>query len=88
MPNNTTSTFLGMHPVLAVKDLAKDLDYYQQQLEFSLSWQWGEPASRAGVRRDGIEIQLVNKLLTYNSHGEWDDLSDSHRTTSCHSLDQ
>jgi uncharacterized glyoxalase superfamily protein PhnB len=49
-----------MQPVLAVDDLAKDLSYYVEQLGFTVSWKWEEPAVRAGVARDGLELQLVS----------------------------
>ena len=36
-----------------------DMTYYRDQLGFEISWQWGDPPVRAGVCRDGLEIQLV-----------------------------
>jgi uncharacterized glyoxalase superfamily protein PhnB len=48
-----------MSPVFAVRDMGEALTFYVSQLEFDLSWQWGEPVTRAGVFRDGFEIQLV-----------------------------
>lgn len=50
----------GMQPVFAVGVLSEDLSYYRDQLGFAVSWQWGEPAVRAGVVRDGLELQLVS----------------------------
>jgi predicted enzyme related to lactoylglutathione lyase len=50
----------GMQPVLAVGVLSENLSYYREQLGFTVSWQWGEPAVRAGVARDGLELQLVS----------------------------
>lgn len=50
----------GMEPVLAVGGLAENLSYYRDQLGFTVSWQWGEPAVRAGVVRDGLKLQLVS----------------------------
>lgn len=52
--------FTGMQPVLAVVDLSADLSYYVEQLGFTVTWRWGEPAVRAGVARDGLELQLVS----------------------------
>jgi uncharacterized glyoxalase superfamily protein PhnB len=52
--------FTGVQPVLAVDDLARDLSYYVEQLGFTVAWKWGEPAVRAGVARDGLELQLVS----------------------------
>ena len=50
----------GMQPVLAVDDLSADVRYYVNQLGFSLDWTWGEPPVRAGLVRDGFELQLVS----------------------------
>lgn len=52
--------FMGMQPVLAVTVLSTDLEYYQEQLGFEIAWEWGEPAVRAGVVRDALELQLVS----------------------------
>lgn len=52
--------FTGMQPVLAVSALSEDLDYYRERLGFTISWKWGEPMVRAGVVRDGLELQLVS----------------------------
>ncbi len=59
---STPIRFTSIHPVLAVSDLEGALAYYRDRLGFSVSWQWGDgsgPAVRAGVERDGLEIQLV-----------------------------
>ena len=55
-----TCTILHVHPIFPVDDLALELEYYQQKLGFEVSWLWGDPPSRAGVLRDGIELQLVS----------------------------
>jgi len=52
--------FTGMQPVLAVNDLAADLNYYIEQLGFSVAWSWGDPPVRVGVTRGGFELQLVS----------------------------
>ena len=49
----------AMSPVLAVDDLRAALDYYRDVLGFDVTWTWGDPASRAGVTRDGFELQLA-----------------------------
>ena len=54
------SSFLKVFPVLAVDDLTAALDYYHDKLGFSIAWEWGEPATRAGVARDEIEVQLLS----------------------------
>ena len=52
--------FTGVQPVLAVVDLSADLSYYVERLGFEVTWRWGEPPVRAGVARDGLELQLVS----------------------------
>jgi len=47
-----------LFPVFAVSDLDESLNFYKKKLGFSINWIWGEPSTRAGVGRDGIEIQL------------------------------
>jgi hypothetical protein len=56
---NTTVAFTSVHPVLAARHLSQDLAYYTDKLGFAVSWQWGDPPARAGVCRDGLELQLV-----------------------------
>jgi uncharacterized glyoxalase superfamily protein PhnB len=45
-------------PVFAVRDIDEALNFYVEKLGFSIAWTWGEPAHRAGVAFNGIEIQL------------------------------
>jgi uncharacterized glyoxalase superfamily protein PhnB len=45
-------------PVFAVNNLGVALEYYRDKLGFTIAWTWGEPASRAGVALDDIEIQI------------------------------
>jgi uncharacterized glyoxalase superfamily protein PhnB len=47
-----------LFPVFAVGNLDEALAYYRDKLGFTIAWTWGEPATRAGVVRDDIEIQL------------------------------
>jgi uncharacterized glyoxalase superfamily protein PhnB len=47
-----------LFPVFSVRNLDVALGYYQEKLGFSLAWTWGQPATRAGVTLDDIEIQL------------------------------
>lgn len=54
------TTFLSVHPVLAAEDLAAALAYYRDKLGFTVAWQWGSPPFRAGVTRDGLELQLTS----------------------------
>jgi uncharacterized glyoxalase superfamily protein PhnB len=46
-------------PIFAVNDLEVAMRYYRDNLGFTIAWTWGEPAQRAGVVIDDIEIQLV-----------------------------
>jgi predicted enzyme related to lactoylglutathione lyase len=57
--SNGRAEFTSVHPVLAVHDLGREIAYYVETLGFTLSWEWGEPPVRAGVQRDGLELQLV-----------------------------
>ena len=52
--------FESVSPVLAVRDLEADIAYYIERLGFAVSWRWGDPPVRAGVTRDGLELQLVS----------------------------
>ncbi len=47
-----------LFPVFAVTDLRDAMAYYQDRLGFTVSWTWGEPATRAGVTLGDVEIQL------------------------------
>lgn len=49
---------LKLFPVFAVEDLGAALNFYVDQLGFSIAWQWGQPVHRAGVALGNIEIQL------------------------------
>ena len=49
----------AMSPVLRVNDLQVAADYYRDVLGFEVTWTWGDPSSRAGVARDGFEVQLA-----------------------------
>ncbi len=58
----------NIHPVLPVKNVRNALDYYVNQLGFSLGFKdSGEDPKYGGVRRDGIEIHLQ-----WHDEKEWD----------------
>ena len=59
VPSEDEVAFTSVHPVLAVIDLGVALAYYRDCLGFDVTWQWGDPPVRAGVSRDGLELQLV-----------------------------
>lgn len=46
-------------PILAVRDLAEALDYYQRVLGFRMGWTWGEPVRLASLCRDRVEVNLA-----------------------------
>jgi uncharacterized glyoxalase superfamily protein PhnB len=45
-------------PVFAVRDLDEAVRYYCDVLGFAEAWRFGEPAHRAGVKLDQVEIHL------------------------------
>jgi uncharacterized glyoxalase superfamily protein PhnB len=47
-----------LFPVFAVSNLDVAVAYYQEKLGFNLAWTWGQPATRAGVALDDVQIQL------------------------------
>ena len=51
-------TLTLMNPVLAVDDIEASVAYYGEKLGFDKTWSWGEPIVRAGVARNGYELQL------------------------------
>ncbi|HYJ79535.1 MAG TPA: glyoxalase superfamily protein, partial [Longimicrobiaceae bacterium] len=58
-PDLAPTVFETVNPVLAVRNLQEALAYYADALGFRVAWTWGDPAVRAGVARDGVELQLV-----------------------------
>lgn len=46
-------------PILGVRNLDQATAYYRDALGFTIGWTWGEPAQRAGLVLDDIEIQVV-----------------------------
>ena len=49
---------MHIFPVFAVADLEEAVEFYCAKLGFERVWSFGEPAHRAGVAKDGIEIHL------------------------------
>lgn len=64
----TAVSFTSLTPVFTVDDVAAALDHYTRVLGFTVAWTWGEPAERAAVRRDGVEIML-SRRGTADDHG-------------------
>lgn len=57
---NESPRFIHVSPVLSVNNLESELEYYVEKLSFEVAWRWGDPLARAGVQRDGLELQLVS----------------------------
>lgn len=58
-PENRPYSLRSIEPIVSVLELGAAIEYYTNQLGFELRWKWGEPAIRAGVGLDDIELQLV-----------------------------
>lgn len=54
----TMSRATKLYPVFAVRDLREAIAYYRDKLQFSVTWTWGDPPTRAGLALDEVEIQL------------------------------
>jgi uncharacterized glyoxalase superfamily protein PhnB len=52
------STMCSMTPILAVSDLKRALDFYQQVMGFEVGWIAGEPPRMASVCREPVDIML------------------------------
>ena len=61
-------SFDSVTPVFTVDDLSAALDFYVQDLGFSIAWTWGTPPDRASVRRGNVEIMLSTRGLV-DMHG-------------------
>jgi len=48
-----------VHPALRVRDLETALDYYTNQLGFRFDFDWGDPATFAGISLDKVQIFLA-----------------------------
>ncbi len=55
-PSSRAALRLG---VLAAGDTPRALDSHRDVLGFEVTWSWGDPILRAGVARDGFELQLA-----------------------------
>ena len=49
---------MQLFPVFAVADLEAAVEFYCVGLGFEKMWSFGEPAYRAGVAKEGVEIHL------------------------------
>jgi uncharacterized glyoxalase superfamily protein PhnB len=48
----------GINPILSVRDVAASVRHYQGVLGFRCDFTWGDPATFAGISRDGVEIMF------------------------------
>src|SRR6185312_15123789 len=55
---STTTTLVAAEPQLFVRDLPAALEFYQEQLGFSVAFAYGEPPFYAQVTRDGARLNL------------------------------
>jgi catechol 2,3-dioxygenase-like lactoylglutathione lyase family enzyme len=46
-------------PFLPVRDLHETIAFYKEKLGFHTEWFWGEPATDAGIGRDGLNLLFV-----------------------------
>jgi len=51
----------SVSPILAVRDLAQAIAFYQRVLGFDLAWSSGTPPEIASVCRNNIEITLTQR---------------------------
>jgi uncharacterized glyoxalase superfamily protein PhnB len=55
-------------PIFQVSSLQRGIDFYTQVLGFEVAWTWGEPADRASLCRDAVEITLEVERSPVPSH--------------------
>lgn len=56
---NLTPQITLMNPILTITDLDRAVNFYCEMLGFEVTWKYGDPPLRAGVARDGFEMQLA-----------------------------
>ena len=50
--------YLCSTPILIVSDPEKARDFYVDKLGFEVSFEWGEPLTYLGIKRNDVEIHL------------------------------
>ena len=67
--------FTSISPIVAVQALDLDLEYYIEQLEFSVTWRWGNPQLlsrvKMGERPVPIQRMAVLKSMLTSWYGVW-----------------
>jgi len=58
-----------INPILSVQDIDSSVRYYEDRLGFRREFIWGDPATFAGVTRDGVEIMFCKD--GQGSPGTW-----------------
>jgi uncharacterized glyoxalase superfamily protein PhnB len=59
IPDQAAGVVTSVVPIVAVRDLDEAIGWFRDAVGFEVVWRWGDPATRAGVARNGHEIQLV-----------------------------
>ncbi len=60
----SSSNYSHCIPFLPVRNLEETILFYKEKLGFHSEWFWGEPATDAGIGRDGLNLLFV-KNETY-----------------------
>jgi len=50
--------YLCSTPILIVRDPEKARDFYVEKLSFEVVFEWGDPLTYLGIKRDNVEIHL------------------------------
>ena len=55
-------------PIFQVSSLERSIAFYTRVMGFDVAWTWGEPADRASLCRDTVEITLEVERSPVPSH--------------------
>lgn len=48
--------------IFPVQDMEKSVQFYTRQLDFDLTFSWGDPVNYAVLKRGGVSIHLTSRL--------------------------